>query len=112
MLALGFFNIGIVLQSNVPQLRSGSSQLQAVFHSILSTRIVLTHTPLAKFPLPGSRLPLSTLGILNSRLTSRPGQNGCLCPTRPSLTRRLSYKKTHLSGLAVTLYLSSSSSTM
>ncbi|THU80853.1 hypothetical protein K435DRAFT_491543 [Dendrothele bispora CBS 962.96] len=49
MLALGFFNIGIVLQSNVPQLRSGSSQLQAVFHSILSTRIVLhladSHTP-------------------------------------------------------------------
>ncbi|KAF9074442.1 hypothetical protein BDP27DRAFT_1317093 [Rhodocollybia butyracea] len=41
MLLLGFLNIGIVLQSGAPQLRTGCAQLQAVIHSILSTRIVL-----------------------------------------------------------------------
>ncbi|KIK57953.1 hypothetical protein GYMLUDRAFT_738073 [Collybiopsis luxurians FD-317 M1] len=41
MLILGFVNIGIVLQSEVPQARTGCAQLQAVVHSILSTRIVL-----------------------------------------------------------------------
>ncbi|KAF9070046.1 hypothetical protein BDP27DRAFT_654958 [Rhodocollybia butyracea] len=40
MLVLGLMNTGIVLQQ-VPQVRSGGSQLQAVFQSILSTRIVL-----------------------------------------------------------------------
>ncbi|KIK56063.1 hypothetical protein GYMLUDRAFT_823759 [Collybiopsis luxurians FD-317 M1] len=41
MLLLGFMNIGIVSQQGVPQIRTGGSQLQAVIHSILSTRIVL-----------------------------------------------------------------------
>ncbi|KAF9073112.1 hypothetical protein BDP27DRAFT_1319412 [Rhodocollybia butyracea] len=40
MLVLGLMNTGIVLQQ-VPQVRSGGSQLQAVFQSILATRIVL-----------------------------------------------------------------------
>ncbi|KAF9069226.1 hypothetical protein BDP27DRAFT_737957 [Rhodocollybia butyracea] len=40
MLVLGSMNIGIVLQQ-VPQFRAGGIQLQAVFQSILSTRIVL-----------------------------------------------------------------------
>ncbi|KAJ3820528.1 hypothetical protein EV361DRAFT_941370 [Lentinula raphanica] len=41
MLVLGFVNIGLVLQQGVPQVRTGGAELQAVFHSILSTRIVL-----------------------------------------------------------------------
>ncbi|KAF5383932.1 hypothetical protein D9757_007400 [Collybiopsis confluens] len=41
ILVLGFVNIGIVLQQGVPQIRSASSQLQAVIHSVLSTRMVL-----------------------------------------------------------------------
>ncbi|KAF9070047.1 hypothetical protein BDP27DRAFT_654999 [Rhodocollybia butyracea] len=40
MLVLALLNTGIVLQ-RVSQVRSGGSQLQAVFQSILSTRIVL-----------------------------------------------------------------------
>ncbi|KAH7871207.1 uncharacterized protein C8R40DRAFT_573565 [Lentinula edodes] len=41
MLILGFVNIGLVLQQGVPQVRTGGAELQAVLHSILSTRIVL-----------------------------------------------------------------------
>ncbi|KAI0060166.1 hypothetical protein BV25DRAFT_989238 [Artomyces pyxidatus] len=41
MLLLGIVNIGLVLQVSAPQLRSGGTQLQMVFHSIISTRIVL-----------------------------------------------------------------------
>ncbi|KAJ3729150.1 hypothetical protein DFJ43DRAFT_483976 [Lentinula guzmanii] len=41
MLVLGFVNIGLVLQQGVPQVRTGGAELQAVLHSILSTRIVL-----------------------------------------------------------------------
>ncbi|KAK7039197.1 hypothetical protein VNI00_010102 [Paramarasmius palmivorus] len=41
MLVLGFMNIGIVLQSGAPQLRNGAADLQAVLHSMMSTRIVL-----------------------------------------------------------------------
>ncbi|KAF9074467.1 hypothetical protein BDP27DRAFT_1317141 [Rhodocollybia butyracea] len=41
MLVLGFMNIGIVLQQGIPQIRTGGAELQAVLHSILSTRIVL-----------------------------------------------------------------------
>ncbi|KAH9966171.1 hypothetical protein BGW80DRAFT_1563004 [Lactifluus volemus] len=38
---IGFLNIGLVLQSSDPQIRSSGSELQAVLHSVLSTRIVL-----------------------------------------------------------------------
>ncbi|KAH9966168.1 hypothetical protein BGW80DRAFT_1462437 [Lactifluus volemus] len=41
MILIGFLNIGLVLQSSDPQIRSGGSELQAVLHSVLSTRIVL-----------------------------------------------------------------------
>ncbi|KAJ7583595.1 hypothetical protein C8J56DRAFT_213358 [Mycena floridula] len=41
MIALGFVNIGLVLQTNSPQLRVAFSQLQMTLHSMLSTRIVL-----------------------------------------------------------------------
>ncbi|KAK7460454.1 hypothetical protein VKT23_009175, partial [Stygiomarasmius scandens] len=66
MLALGFVNIGIVLQSEAPQLRSGSAQLQAAFHSILSTRIVLH--------LANSRSPrdITSAGISVSTLHAHP----------------------------------------
>ncbi|EEB89889.1 hypothetical protein MPER_11969 [Moniliophthora perniciosa FA553] len=41
MLVLGFLNIGIVSQSKAPQLRNGAADLQAVLHSMMSTRIVM-----------------------------------------------------------------------
>ncbi|KAH9966172.1 hypothetical protein BGW80DRAFT_743386 [Lactifluus volemus] len=41
MILIGFLNIGLVLQASDPQIRSGGSELQAVLHSVLSTRIVL-----------------------------------------------------------------------
>ncbi|KAJ8074755.1 hypothetical protein PM082_019080 [Marasmius tenuissimus] len=41
MLLLNFMNIGIVLQSQAPQLRSGGANLQAILHSIMACRIVL-----------------------------------------------------------------------
>ncbi|KIK64917.1 hypothetical protein GYMLUDRAFT_379318 [Collybiopsis luxurians FD-317 M1] len=41
MLVLGFMNIGIVLQQGIPQIRTASAELQAVIHSVLSTRIVV-----------------------------------------------------------------------
>ncbi|KAF9265133.1 hypothetical protein L218DRAFT_957821 [Marasmius fiardii PR-910] len=41
MLVLGFVNIGIVTTSEAVQLRKGGANLQAVLHSMLSTRIVL-----------------------------------------------------------------------
>ncbi|KAJ8074772.1 hypothetical protein PM082_019097 [Marasmius tenuissimus] len=41
MLLLSFMNIGIVLQSEAPQLRSGGGNLQAILHSMMACRIVL-----------------------------------------------------------------------
>ncbi|KIK64918.1 hypothetical protein GYMLUDRAFT_379369 [Collybiopsis luxurians FD-317 M1] len=41
MLVLGFINIGIVLQQGIPEIRTASAELQAVIHSVLSTRIVM-----------------------------------------------------------------------
>jgi len=41
MILLGMFNIVLVLQVDHPQIRTSGNQLQAVLHSILSTRIVL-----------------------------------------------------------------------
>ncbi|KAJ8074758.1 hypothetical protein PM082_019083 [Marasmius tenuissimus] len=41
MLLLSFMNIGLVLQSEAPQLRSGGANLQAVLHSMMACRIVL-----------------------------------------------------------------------
>ncbi|KAG7087430.1 hypothetical protein E1B28_013396 [Marasmius oreades] len=41
MLVLGFMNIGLVTQSEANQLRKGGAHLQAVLHSMLSTRLVL-----------------------------------------------------------------------
>ncbi|KAH9966178.1 hypothetical protein BGW80DRAFT_1563010 [Lactifluus volemus] len=41
IILIGFLNIGLVLQTSDPQIRSGGSELQAVLHSVLSTRIVL-----------------------------------------------------------------------
>jgi hypothetical protein len=41
MLILGFMNIAIVVQSGIPQVQIGCAQFQSVFHSILSTRMVL-----------------------------------------------------------------------
>ncbi|KAF9265142.1 hypothetical protein L218DRAFT_186811 [Marasmius fiardii PR-910] len=41
MLLLSFMNIGIILQSDVPQLRTAGANLQAVLHSAIATRIVL-----------------------------------------------------------------------
>ncbi|KAF5338838.1 hypothetical protein D9757_014697 [Collybiopsis confluens] len=38
---LGLANIIVVLQPGIPQIRSAAAQLQAVIHSILSTRLVL-----------------------------------------------------------------------
>ncbi|KAF9265146.1 hypothetical protein L218DRAFT_957839 [Marasmius fiardii PR-910] len=41
MLLLSFMNIGIILQTEAPQLRTSGANLQAVLHSVVSTRIVL-----------------------------------------------------------------------
>ncbi|KAJ8074773.1 hypothetical protein PM082_019098 [Marasmius tenuissimus] len=41
MLLLSLMNIGIVLQSEAPQLRSGGGNLQAILHSMMACRIVL-----------------------------------------------------------------------
>ncbi|KAK1219404.1 hypothetical protein PQX77_017876 [Marasmius sp. AFHP31] len=49
MLLLNFMNIGIVLQSEVPQLRSGGANLQAILHSMMACRIVL-HLATSKNP--------------------------------------------------------------
>ncbi|KAF9265141.1 hypothetical protein L218DRAFT_186435 [Marasmius fiardii PR-910] len=43
VLLLSFMNIGIILQSEAPQLRTGGGNLQAVLHSAVATRIVLVH---------------------------------------------------------------------
>lgn len=40
MMALGALNIALVVQVSSPQLRQGGTQIQTVFHSMLSTRIV------------------------------------------------------------------------
>ncbi|KAK7460455.1 hypothetical protein VKT23_009176 [Stygiomarasmius scandens] len=66
MLALGFVNIVVVLQSEAPQLRSGSAQLQAALHSILSTRIVLH---LANLRTPRD---ITSIGISVSILPTNP----------------------------------------
>uniref|UniRef100_A0A0W0FDT8 Uncharacterized protein n=1 Tax=Moniliophthora roreri TaxID=221103 RepID=A0A0W0FDT8_MONRR len=49
MLVLGFMNIGLILQSEAPQLRQAGAQLQAVLHSIMSTRIVLASDCFSRF---------------------------------------------------------------
>jgi len=41
MLICGIINIALVIQLSTPQLRAGGTQLQTVFHSLLSTRTVL-----------------------------------------------------------------------
>ncbi|KAI9509892.1 hypothetical protein F5148DRAFT_676866 [Russula earlei] len=41
MLTLSTLNVALVLQVSDPQLRRGGTQMQTVFHSMLSTRIVL-----------------------------------------------------------------------
>ncbi|KAJ8074760.1 hypothetical protein PM082_019085 [Marasmius tenuissimus] len=41
MLLLNFMNIGLVLQSQAPQLRSSGANLQAVLHSVTACRMVL-----------------------------------------------------------------------
>ncbi|KAH9976710.1 hypothetical protein BGW80DRAFT_876918 [Lactifluus volemus] len=41
VLVLGMFNIVLVLQVDHPQIRTSGNELQAVLHSVLSTRIVL-----------------------------------------------------------------------
>jgi len=43
MLLVGILNVGLVLHVSIPNLYMGCPELQTVFHSILSTRIVL-HT--------------------------------------------------------------------
>jgi len=55
MLLLCILNVGLVLQTSNPPLRGGGSQMQTVFHSILSTRIVLHITTAAKKELNDSR---------------------------------------------------------
>ncbi|KAI0297966.1 hypothetical protein BC826DRAFT_137414 [Russula brevipes] len=48
MLLLCILNVGLVLQTSNAPLRGAGSQMQTVFHSILSTRIVLNITTAAK----------------------------------------------------------------
>jgi len=48
MLLLSVLNVGLVLQMSDPLLRRGGTQMQTVFHSLLSTRIVLHITTTVK----------------------------------------------------------------
>ncbi|ESK87691.1 hypothetical protein Moror_1872 [Moniliophthora roreri MCA 2997] len=41
MVVLSIANIGIIIQSESPQLRAGGTQLQAGFHSMLATRMIM-----------------------------------------------------------------------
>lgn len=60
MIALGFINIGLVLQTTSPQLRITTAQLQMTLLSILSARIVLH---LASLQDPSSTINLGQTGI-------------------------------------------------
>jgi len=59
MLILGILNVGLVLKVSDPQLRDGGSQLQTVFHSVLSTRIAMHTAEVFRQDVVGSRPTLS-----------------------------------------------------
>jgi len=52
-------NVGLVLKVSDPQLRDGGSQLQTVFHSVLSTRIAMHTAEVLRQDVVGSRPTLS-----------------------------------------------------
>jgi len=58
MFVLGILNVALVLQVSDPQLRRGGTQLQTVFHSILSTRNVLHITTALKQDIVNSQYTL------------------------------------------------------